>query len=84
MPRPPRHPAPQPPLRRNGTARASHVLAFGWEPAFCLRHEDKAECGNETGQSFGASHLSLHGLWPQPRGKAYCNVSQDLNGRTGP
>jgi len=61
----------------NGT-RATHVLALGWEPAFCLGHEDKAECANETGQSFDASHLSLHGLWPQPRGKAYCDVSQDL------
>ena len=66
-----------PPTGANGT-RATHVLALGWEPAFCLGHEDKAECANETAQSFDASHLSLHGLWPQPRGKAYCNVSQDL------
>jgi ribonuclease T2 len=66
-----------PPTGANGT-RATHVLALGWEPAFCLGHEDKAECANETAQSFGASHLSLHGLWPQPRGKAYCNVSHDL------
>jgi ribonuclease T2 len=66
-----------PPPSANGT-RATHVLALGWEPAFCLGHEDKAECANETAQSFDASHLSLHGLWPQPRGRAYCNVSQDL------
>jgi ribonuclease T2 len=66
-----------PPTGASG-ARATHVLALGWEPAFCLGHEDKAECANETAQSFDASHLSLHGLWPQPRGKAYCNVSKDL------
>jgi ribonuclease T2 len=66
-----------PPTGANG-ARATHVLALGWEPAFCLGHEDKAECANETAQSFDASHLSLHGLWPQPRGTAYCNVSRDL------
>jgi ribonuclease T2 len=53
-------------------ARATHVLALGWEPAFCLEHADKTECASETGQSFDATHLSLHGLWPQPRGKAYC------------
>ncbi len=55
-----------------GGVRATHVLALGWEPAFCLEHADKTECASETGQSFDATHLSLHGLWPQPRGKAYC------------
>ncbi len=64
----------------SGGARATHVLAVGWEPAFCLQHADKTECANETGQSFDATHLSLHGLWPQPRGKAYCNVAQDIEG----
>jgi ribonuclease T2 len=62
----------------SGGAPATHVLALGWEPAFCLQHEDKTECATETAQSFDATHLSLHGLWPQPRGKAYCNVAQDL------
>jgi len=62
-----------------GAVRATHVLALGWEPAFCLEHADKTECANETGQSFDATHLSLHGLWPQPRGKAYCtNVGQEF------
>ena len=55
-----------------GVARATHVLALSWEPAFCLEHADKTECARETGQSSAATHLSLHGLWPQPRGKAYC------------
>ncbi len=54
------------------------MLALGWEPAFCTHHEDKAECAAETGQSFEATHLSLHGLWPQPRGRFYCNVGGDL------
>jgi ribonuclease T2 len=61
-----------------GGTTATHVLALGWEPAFCLEHKDKAECAVETAGSFDASHLSLHGLWPQPRGKAYCNVAGDL------
>src|SRR6185312_13819755 len=28
--------------------------------------------------SFAAAHVSLHGLWPQPRGRQYCNVAPNL------
>ncbi len=59
-----------------GGTRATHVLALGWEPAFCREHPDKAECARETAQSFEATHLSLHGLWPQLRGRAYCGVDR--------
>ncbi len=55
-------------------ARATHVLAMSWEPAFCSKHQDKTECGELTSTSFGSKNLSLHGLWPQPRGTQYCNV----------
>jgi len=63
---------------RSDSANPSHVLALGWEPTFCLGHGGKAECARETAQSFEATHLSLHGLWPQPRGKAYCGVDPAL------
>ncbi len=59
-------------------ARATHVLAVGWEPAFCDKHSDKNECHDLTGNSFAGTHLSLHGLWPQPRGTQYCNVPANL------
>jgi ribonuclease T2 len=59
-------------------ARATHVLAMGWEPAFCEQHRDKSECGELTSSSFASTHLSLHGLWPQPRGKQYCNVPPNV------
>ena len=59
-------------------ARATHVLAMSWEPAFCGKHMDKAECRALTATSFGGKHLSLHGLWPQPRGTQYCNVAADV------
>ena len=62
----------------SGGVRATHVLALGWEPAFCAKHADKTECRELTAASFGATHLSLHGLWPQPRGTQYCNVAPDL------
>ncbi len=58
--------------------RATHVLAMGWEPAFCVDHRDKKECRELSSTSFAAAHMSLHGLWPQPRGTQYCNVAPDL------
>ena len=61
-----------------GVHAVTHVLALGWEPTFCRSHEQKAECRTETPSGFDATHLSLHGLWPQPRGKAYCGVDASL------
>lgn len=60
-------------------ARATHVLAMGWEPAFCAKHSDKSECRVLAAGSFPATHLSLHGLWPQPRGTQYCGVAADVS-----
>jgi ribonuclease T2 len=76
--------APAPAVTRAPPAkgtRATHVLAMGWEPAFCAKHQDKTECRELTSTSFGATHLSLHGLWPQPRGTQYCNVAPDIKQR---
>ncbi len=55
-----------------------YVLALSWEPAFCEGMADKVECSNQTAQSFEASRFSLHGLWPQPRRKVFCNVDKAL------
>lgn len=57
--------------------KPSYLLALSWQPAFCESHPGKAECMAETPASFDATHLSLHGLWPQPRRVAYCNVSPE-------
>jgi ribonuclease T2 len=57
-----------------GGVDATHVLAMSWEPSFCEKHSDKSECRELTQSSFATTHLSLHGLWPQPRGTQYCNV----------
>jgi ribonuclease T2 len=53
------------------------LLAASWQPAFCesAAGEDKKECVTETNDRFDATHFTLHGLWPQPRGNAYCRVS---------
>ena len=58
-------------------AKTQYVFAVSWEPAFCEGKgmDSKAECKNQTAGSFEATHLALHGLWPQPRSNSYCNVS---------
>lgn len=61
--------------------RATHVLAMSWQPAFCERRPEKSECQALASGTLKANHLSLHGLWPQPRGKEYCNVAPELRDR---
>ncbi|MGI9401519.1 MAG: ribonuclease T2 family protein [Rhizobiaceae bacterium] len=55
-----------------------YVLAFSWQPAFCEMRPKKPECTSQTNDRYDADHFSLHGLWPQPRSKAYCDVAPDL------
>ncbi|MBL4597429.1 MAG: ribonuclease [Rhizobiaceae bacterium] len=56
--------------------KADAILAISWQPAFCESHSRKKECKSQTSERFDASHFTLHGLWPQPRSRSYCNVSQ--------
>ncbi|RKG58598.1 hypothetical protein D7X30_13390 [Corallococcus sp. AB011P] len=42
----------------------TYLLALTWAPTFCRTHPDKEECG-DLEESFGATHLTIHGLWPQ-------------------
>lgn len=53
------------------SASDSYVLAASWHPAFCETRPRRADCrsGGEAAHGF-----SLHGLWPQPRGREYCGV----------
>ena len=60
------------------SAAADYVLAASWQPAFCETHRRTPECRSETAARFDASHLALHGLWPQPESKAWCGVSPGL------
>ena len=56
---------------------AQYVLAVSWQPAFCETRSRLPECRSQTHERFDASHFTLHGLWPQPRSKAYCGVSEN-------
>jgi len=53
-----------------------NLLALSWQNAFCQTHQYKKECKSMNANSFGAFEFVLHGLWPQPRSNAYCNVAK--------
>jgi ribonuclease T2 len=61
--------------KASGKGAPFYVLALSWEPAFCLAMQDKVECKGEQPGGYDATHLSLHGLWPQPRRNEFCNVA---------
>jgi len=65
--------APAAPPAYRGT---QYILAVNWQPAFCETSPGKRECRNQREDSFEATHFTLHGLWPQPRGRAYCDVPE--------
>lgn len=58
-----------------GGVRGTHLLALSWQPAFCAKRPEKTECAEVTPTSDSGTRLSLHGLWPQPEGKKYCQVA---------
>ncbi len=54
------------------------LLAVSWQPAFCEQRFDRPECASQTQTRYDASHFSLHGLWPGPRSRTYCNISKEF------
>lgn len=60
----------------SGGQPTQNVLAASWQPAFCETKPDKIECRTQSADRFDASNFTLHGLWPQPRRLAYCNVGK--------
>jgi len=74
VPEPGEHPpTPVPP-----SSGKDYLLALSWQPAFCQSHQQKTECRTQTAERYDASNFALHGLWPQPQGNTYCNVSNSL------
>ncbi|ODT65169.1 MAG: hypothetical protein ABS75_32655 [Pelagibacterium sp. SCN 63-23] len=53
-----------------------YVLSVNWQPAFCELNTRVRECRDQRPNAFEATNFTLHGLWPQPRGNEYCNVSE--------
>ena len=68
----------------NKNISKQNLLALSWHNAFCETHRYKKECKRSM-FSFGRpnyseKHFVLHGLWPQPKNKIYCDVGrEDIN-----
>lgn len=62
-----------------GEESGDNLLALSWQPAFCETKPDKTECRrlNAGDLPVTETQLSVHGLWPQPRGNDYCGVSDE-------
>ena len=54
----------------------NNILAVSWQPAFCEIRQSLQECAelNRDARHPAATRLSIHGLWPQPYGRFYCDV----------
>lgn len=57
------------------------VLALSWDPTFCQFNADKPECRTLGAGDFAATHLVIHGLWPdtaESKRLRYCGVEKDV------
>lgn len=57
-----------------------YVLALSWQPAFCEVNGELPECRALDPTDFAATHLTVHGLWPNDRpnaGPTYCGIDQE-------
>ena len=68
-------PAEQTKPSQAASGKPEYVFALSWQPAFCETKASKPECKAQNPAEFDASHFTLHGLWPQPNGNFYCQVS---------
>jgi ribonuclease T2 len=66
-------PAPAP-----GNPSTQNLLALSWQASFCERNGAKPECASQTADRPDATRFSLHGLWPQPRGREYCGITENV------
>ncbi|MDX1835986.1 ribonuclease T2 family protein [Legionella taurinensis] len=64
----------------------SYVLALSWQPAFCQTYgyeAGKPECMKLKPASYAASHLTLHGMWPNQnqcgQNYGFCGVEPQPN-----
>ncbi len=57
---------------KNRSTNRQDLLILSWQNTFCEGHRRTKECRTLTRQN--KSLLGLHGLWPQPRSKSYCDV----------
>ncbi len=66
----------KPKIFANRNTEKPTLLVLSWHNTFCETHPRKQEC--RTNRQSDPGHLVLHGLWPQPRSNAYCNVPKKI------
>lgn len=64
----------------DGQESTDNLLTLSWQPAFCELRPGKQECQdlNAGNLPHAVGQLSIHGLWPQPKGNDYCGVSPSV------
>jgi ribonuclease T2 len=69
-----------------GSESVDNLLTLSWQPAFCESRPAKTECRdlNDGLLPHTTGQLSIHGLWPQPKGKDYCGVPADIRNLDNP
>ena len=50
-----------------------NILAVSWQKGFCAAHPDKRVCRRLRRGTFAWDHFTLHGLWPEVRGRSNCS-----------
>jgi ribonuclease T2 len=66
------------PAKAPDGASTQNLLAISWQASFCERNAGKPECSSQTAERPDATRFSLHGLWPQPRGREYCGIAEEV------
>lgn len=66
---------------QNRNISKQNLLVLSWHNAFCETHRYKEECKRSmfsfARDKYSEKHFVLHGLWPQPENKIYCDVSRE-------
>jgi ribonuclease T2 len=64
--------------KKKHTVSERNLLALSWHNAFCETHRRKKECKRSflSKPKYHEKHFVLHGLWPQPKHKMYCNMER--------
>jgi len=64
----------------NENISRNNLLALSWHNAFCETHRTKKECRRRLlsilKPQYYEKHFVLHGLWPQPKNRTYCNLER--------
>ncbi|MDM5270741.1 hypothetical protein PGH07_00945 [Sulfurovum sp. zt1-1] len=59
----------------------NNILALSWHNAYCETNRYKKECKRSLFSlgkgKYKEKHFVLHGLWPQPKSRIYCDVDRE-------